>query len=47
MKCETIIMDEYGRVTVPTSTNVWMSETELLELSGVIVPTLRAAIRAV
>lgn len=43
MKCETIIMDEYGRVTVPTSTNVWMSETELLE----IVPTLRAAIRAV
>ena len=48
MKRETIIMDEYGKVTVPSDTaNVWMNEAELLELFGVIVPTLRAAIKAV
>ncbi|MFS2868475.1 hypothetical protein [Phocaeicola dorei] len=48
MKRETIVMDEYGRVTVPTNTvNVWISEAELLELFGVIAPTLRAAIKAV
>lgn len=48
MKREMIAMDEYGRVTVPTNTaNVWMSETELLELFGVIAPTLRAAIKGI
>lgn len=48
MKRETIIMDEYGKVTVPSDTaNLWMSEAELLELFGVIAPTLRTAIRAV
>lgn len=48
MERETITMDEYGRVTVPTNTaNVWMSEAELLELFGVIAPTLRAAVKAV
>lgn len=48
MKRTTITMDEYGRVTVPTDTaNVWMSEADLLELFGVIAPTLRAAIKAV
>ena len=48
MKRETIIMDEYGRVTVPSDTaNVWMSEAELLELFGVIAPTLRSAIKFV
>lgn len=48
MKRETIAMDEYGRVTVPTDTvDVWMSEAELLELFGVIAPTLRATIKAV
>lgn len=48
MKRETIIMDEYGKVIVPTNVaNVWMSEAELLELFGVIAPTLRAAIKAV
>lgn len=48
MKRETIIMDEYGKVTVPSDTaNVWMSEVELLELFGVIAPTLRAAVKAV
>ena len=41
-------MDEYGRVAVPSDTaNIWMSEMELMELFDVIVPTLRAAIRAV
>ena len=41
-------MDGCGRVAVPSDTaNVWMSEMELVELFGVIVPTLRAAIRAV
>lgn len=48
MKRETIVMDEYGRVTVPTNmANVWMSEAELSELFGVIAPTLRAAIKTV
>ena len=48
MKRETIIMDEYGKVTVPSNTaNVWMNEAELLDLFGVIAPTLRAAIKAV
>ena len=41
-------MDKCGRVAVPSDTaNVWMSEMELVELFGVIAPTLRAAIRAV
>ena len=48
MKRETIIMDEYGKVTVPSDTaNLWMSEAELVSLFGVIAPTVRAAIRAV
>lgn len=48
MKRTTITMDGYGRVAVPSDTaNVWMSEMELVELFGVIAPTLRAAIRAV
>lgn len=42
-----ITMNEYGRVTIPTSTNVWMTEAELSSLLGTIAPTLRAAIRAV
>jgi len=41
-------MDGYGRVAVPSdTTNVWMSEMELVTLFDVIAPTLRAAIRAV
>lgn len=47
MERETIIMDEYGRVTIPTPASVWMGETELVELFGTIAPTLRAAIRGV
>lgn len=48
MERETITMDEYGRVTVPSDTaNVWMSEAELSELFGAIAPTLRAAIKVI
>ena len=41
-------MDGYGRVAVPSdAANVWMNEMELVRLFGVIVLTLRAAVRAV
>ena len=41
-------MDGCGRVAVPSdAANVWMNEMELVTLFDVIVPTLRAAIRAV
>ena len=33
-------------MNIPSS-NVWMSEMELVELFGVIAPTLRAAIKAI
>ena len=41
-----ITISESGRVNIP-SANVWMSEMKLVELFGVIVPTLRTAIRAI
>ena len=41
-----ITIKENGRVNIPSG-NVWMSELELVELFGVIAPTLRAAIRAI
>ena len=41
-----ITISENGRVNIP-SENVWMSEMELVELFGVIAPTLRAAIKAI
>ena len=41
-----ITISESGRVNIPSS-NVWMSEMELVELFRVIAPTLRAAIRAI
>ena len=41
-----IIIKENGRVNI-SSGNVWMSELELVELFGVIAPTLRAAIIAI
>lgn len=41
-------MDEYGRVAVSSdAANIWMSETELVELFRTTAPTLRAAIRGV
>ncbi len=41
-----ITISESGIVNIPNG-NVWMSEMELVELFGVIAPTLRAAIRAI
>ena len=41
-----ITINESGRVNIPSG-NVWMSEMELVELFGVIAPTLRTAIRAI
>ena len=41
-----ITINESGRVNIP-SKSVWMSEMELVELFGVIAPTLRAAIKAI
>ena len=41
-----ITISESGRVNIP-SNDVWMSELELVELFGVIAPTLRTAIKAI
>ncbi|MBO5464588.1 MAG: hypothetical protein J5989_03720 [Alistipes sp.] len=41
-----ITICENGNVNIP-SNDVWMSEMELVELFGVIAPTLRAAIKAI
>ena len=41
-----ITLHESGRVNIP-SNSVWMSEMELVELFGVIAPTLRTAIKAI
>ena len=41
-----ITISENGNVNIPSG-NVWMSEMELVELFGVITPTLRAAIKAI
>ncbi len=41
-----ITISENGRVNIPDS-NVWMSEMELVELFGVLAPTLRSAIKAI
>ena len=41
-----ITISENGKVNIPSG-NVWMSEMELVELLGVISPTLRAAIKAI
>ena len=44
-----ITMDEYGRIHFPstTSNDIWMSTNELIELFGIIYPTLRASIKAI
>ena len=41
-----ITISESGRVNIPRN-GVWMSEMELVELFGVLAPTLRAAIKAI
>ena len=50
MEMERSIMtiNEYGSVILPEDiSGIWRSELELVELFGVIAPTLRTAIRAV
>ncbi len=48
MEREVIMIDRRGDIIMPTDiAHVWMSEMELVELFGVIAPTLRAAVRAV
>ena len=44
-----ITMDEYGRIYFPniTSNDIWMSTNELIDLFGIIYPTLRAKIKAI
>ena len=46
MKRAIITISESGRVNIPSG-NVWISEMELVELFGVIAPTLRTAIKAI
>ena len=46
MKRAIVTISESGIVNIPSG-NIWMSEMELMELFGVIAPTLRAAIRAI
>ena len=41
-----ISISENGTVNIPSS-EIWMSEMELVELFGVIAPTFRAAIKAI
>lgn len=41
-----ITISENGKVNIPSG-NIWMSEMELVELFGVIAPTLRAAIKTI
>ena len=48
MERNIITMSESGNIIMPNNIAcIWMSEPELVELFGVIAPTLRAAIRAV
>ena len=44
-----ITMDEYGRIHFPSTTNnnIWMSTSELIDLFGIIYPTLRTNIKAI
>ncbi len=46
MKRAIVTISESGRVNIPSG-NVWMSEMELVELFGVVAPTVRAAIKAI
>ena len=41
-------MDEYGTIHFPNiSNNIWMSTNELIELFGIMYPTLKANIKAI
>lgn len=48
MKRGIMIIGESGNIIMPEIvTDIWMSEPELVELFGVIAPTLHATVRAV
>lgn len=48
MERNIITMSESGNIIMPDNVAyIWMSEPELVELFGVIAPTIRAAIKAV
>ena len=48
MERNIITMGESGYIIMPDNVaSIWMSEPDLVELFGIIVPTLRAAIKAV
>lgn len=48
MKRCIITMNESGNIIIQENVaDIWMNEPELVELFGVIAPTLRAAVRAV
>ena len=48
MERNNIRMSDSGNIIIPDNVAyIWMGESELVELFGVIAPTLRAAIRAV
>ena len=43
-----ITMDEYGTIHFPNiSNNIWMSTNKLIELFGIMYPTLKANIKAI
>ena len=44
-----ITMGEYGRIHFPSTTNndIWMSTNELVELFGIMYPTLKVNIKAI
>ena len=43
-----ITMNKSGNIIMPENvTDIWMNEPELMELFGIIAPTLRAAVRDV
>ena len=47
MERSTITIDEFGNVILPNDiTNVWMNESELLDLFNVTAPPTRAVIKA-
>ena len=43
-----ITMDKYGKIHFSNnSNNIWMSTNELIELFGIMYPTLKANIKAI
>lgn len=48
MKRNIITIGKSGNIAMPENVaSIWMSEPELVELFGIIAPTLRSAIRAI